>query len=65
MSFTACACAAHDPGMSVFTVIEVVLWVAVLAASIVGAVTKDWRWLGATLFASGVAILLMVLHAWR
>lgn len=51
--------------MSVLAVVEVVMWVAVLAASVVGIVTKDWRWLAGTLFAAGVAVLLMVLRVWK
>lgn len=46
-------------------VLEVILWVVVLAASVVGIALKDWRLLGLALGCSVLAIVLMVVHVWR
>lgn len=45
--------------------VELIAWVVVLVASIVGIATKDWRWLAATLGCAVLALVLTIVHAWR
>ncbi len=47
------------------SVLEVTCWVAVLALSVWGIAAKDWRASIGTLAVSVLAIVLMIVHAWR
>jgi len=47
------------------SILELVCWVVVLCASIVGIVSKDWRAYAVTLGASVFALVMAIAHAWK